>query len=143
MIFVLTPLTNDEQKDMTLAKEFCERSSYTDISISPVLAFSYLRRKDDWFMWHYCEELMHRCKIVRIFCDEVTPLMIHLIKYAVEKKLPIEFFEADGHYIDYDALIVNRRIGPGYRQMIHLAHGAVPESGICPHCGKAFIQEQQ
>ena len=141
MVFILTPLTNDQQKDMARAKEFCERASFTDISISPMLAFSYREHEDDWRMRHYSEKLMDQCESVRVFCDEVTPLMIHLIKYAVKKQLPIEFYESNGRHIDYDALIVNQHIGPGYRQMIHLAHGDIPVSGICPHCGKAFMKD--
>ena len=137
----MTPVTKDQQKDIAKAKEFCERSSFTDIPISPILAFSYRDHEDDWRMRHYSEKLMDHCESVRVFCDEVTPTMIRLIKYAAEKTLPMEFYDADGHHIDYDALIVNKRIGLGYRQMIQLAHGDIPAGGICPHCGKAIMKE--
>ena len=141
MIFIMTPISNNQEKDMAKAKEICERASFTDISISPMLAFAYRDYEDDWRMQYYSEKLMDHCESVRVFCDEVTPMMIHLIKYAVKKKLPLEFYEANGHYIDYDTLIVNQQIGPGYRQMIQLAHGDIPASGICPHCGKAFLHD--
>jgi hypothetical protein len=137
----MTPLTNDRQKDMATAEKFCRSSSFTELSISPMLAFSYRDYEDDWRMQYYSEKLMDLCESVRVFCDEVTEMMIHMIKYAMTKKLPIEFYDASGNHINYDALIINKRIGPGYRKMIVMSHGDLPASGVCPHCGSSLMTE--
>ena len=58
--------------------------------------------------------------------------MISQIKYAEKLGLPIHFYDADLNQINYDALVINRRIGPGYRKMIVEAHG----DKCCPCCGE-------
>ncbi len=141
MIFVLTPNTKDRTKDQELAKRLCLRFSYGEYAVSPVLTFSYLEDKDDWYVERYYRELLGRCEQMRVVCDEVTEQMISLIRIAIEKSVKIEFYDGDGNYINYDALIINKRIGPGYRQMIHLAHGDIPASGFCPHCGNPLTKD--
>lgn len=141
MIFVLSPNTDDPQKDFENAKRLCLACSFADTPVSPVLSFAYDVNENDWRRKYSYQELMVKCESVRVFCDEVTELMIKLIKVAIEKEIPIEFYEANGNHIEYDALIINKNIGPGLRQMIRLAHGDVQENVFCPHCGKKIAQD--
>ena len=55
------------------------------------------------------------------------------IKYAQELKLPIRFYDASLHEINVDALVINKRIGPGLRTMIMDVNGISCASGGCPY----------
>ena len=130
--FVMTPETGNRKNDIETAVKACGYYRLDSISISPVLALEYLR-DDDWLKSHYAKELMEKCSKVIVVCDEVTEEMISLIKYAQELKLPIRFYDATLHEINVDALVINKRIGPGLRKMIMDVNGISCASGGCPY----------
>ena len=141
MEMVLLPNTNDPKKDQEAARQVCDWFSHGTPLFCPTLAFSYRERHDDWFELHGIKEAIVHCERLKIFCNEVTEMMIDIIKFAIEKKIPMDFYDADWKYVSYDALVINKRIGPGYRKMITMAHGDLPASGICPHCGASLMAE--
>jgi hypothetical protein len=59
--------------------------------------------------------------------------MITEIKLAQELGLPIRFYDADLHEINVDALVINKRIGPGLRKMIMDVNGISCSTGGCPY----------
>lgn len=129
---ILTPITGDKRNDMDAAKRAVNYYRLSTLALSPVLAFSNLE-SDDWLLESNSKDLLEICTSVAVFTDEVTEMMIRLIKKAQKKELPIRFYDADRKHIDYDALVINQRIGPGYRKIIAEANGETCCSGICPY----------
>lgn len=143
MIYVLTAPTNDKAKDMEKLKVLCDRFSFSGTAVSPMLSFTYLKTDESWYSETYYRDLLDACDQMYVVADEVTARMIRLIKRAIERNIRIEFYDDSGNRIDYDALIINKRIGPGYRKMIMLAHGDVATTGVCPHCGALLGAEEK
>ncbi len=81
------------------------------------------------------KELLKECAELRVFADEVTEGMIDEIKMARELKIPMKFFNSDMEEIKYDSLIINHRIGPGYRQIIEDTYNPGKKNRICPFAG--------
>ena len=133
---ILIPNSQDNKKDQETALKVCDWFCSLNTVICPTLAFAYRDRHDDWFEIRAIKEVLDNCVKMKVFCDEVTAMMIDIIKYAIQKKIYIEFYDANWEPISYDTLVINNRIGPGYRKMITMAHGDIPADGICPHCGK-------
>ena len=103
-----------------------------DVPVSPVLAFSFLD-DEDWLKRFLSKALLKNSKSVVVCADEVTEQMITEIKYAQELKLPIRFYDASLHEINVDALVINKRIGPGLRKMIMDVNGISCSTGGCPY----------
>ena len=76
------------------------------------------------------QDLLKRCSEMRVFTDEVTEGIIAEINVAKENDIPIKFYDADMHLIEYDALIINDRIGPGYKKIIEDYYN--PKCNECP-----------
>lgn len=130
--FILTSITGDKKKDIEAAKRAVNYYRLSTLALSPVLAFSNLE-SDDWLFESNSKDLMEICTSVAVFTDEVTEMMIRLIKKAQKMELPVRFYDADRKEIDYDALIINRKIGPGYRKIIAEANGETCCTGVCPY----------
>ena len=131
-VYVMTPETGAKKNDTELAKNACGYFRLHDVSINPHLVLDYLK-DDDWLKAHMSKDLMNVCSRVAVFADEVTEQMITEIKYAQELKLPIRFYDASLHEINVDALVINKRIGPGLRKMIMDVNGISCASGGCPY----------
>lgn len=78
---------------------------------------------------------MAECKEVKVYADEVTEGMIEEIKEARKLNIPITFYNADMEEIKYDSLIINKRIGIGYRQIIEDTFHPGSGNRICPYAG--------
>ena len=131
MNYISTRIDDDNVKTMERAKNACKMFRLDAIALSPVLVLDYLHH-DDWLFDAHAFDLMKLCTDVYIFADEVSELMIAEIRKAHELGLPVHFYDADLNEVSYDALIINKRIGPGYRKMIAEANGETCCSGICP-----------
>ena len=131
-VYVMTPETGAKKNDTELAKNACGYFRLHDVSINPHLVLDYLK-DDDWLKAHMSKDLMNVCSRVAVFADEVTEQMITEIKYAQELKLPIRFYDSTLHEINVDALVINKRIGPGLRKMIMDVNGISCASGGCPY----------
>ena len=113
-----------------------------DVPVSPVLVFSFLD-DEDWLKRYLSKALLKNSKSVVVCADEVTEQMITEIKYAQELKLPIRFYDASLHEINVDALVINKRIGPGLRKMIMDVNGISCASGGCPYGAVTGEPEQE
>ena len=133
-IYICTPVDEDKKESKERAHRAARYFRLSGTAISPVLALSYLD-ENDWLYKPLSLELIDMCKAMCVFADEVTEHMIAEIKRAKELGIPIKFYDADSNEIDYDALVINKRIGPGYRKMIMDAHGDTCGNGLCPYSG--------
>ena len=132
--YVASPMRGDIKENLKRAAKYCEKVSYDGIPICPHLYFSTFlddnypgdRRKGMWMG----QELLKSCDELLIFTDEVTEGIIAEIKLAKENRIPIKFYDADMHLIEYDALIINDRIGPGYKKIIEDYYN--PKCNECP-----------
>jgi hypothetical protein len=61
--------------------------------------------------------------------------MIEEIQEARRLKIPIKFYNYDMEEIKYDALIINNRIGIGYKQIIEDTVNPGGGKYICPYAG--------
>ncbi len=118
------------------------------IPVAPSLSFAAFLDDNDiadrWRKKTMVMALLPQCKEFRVFCNEVTEDMIPEIKKAQELKIPVKFFDADLKEIDYDALIINKKIGPGYRKIIAEAHGDYSSGTICPYAAECpKVKEQE
>ena len=130
--YVITPAGKGSKNDVEAATKACRYFRMDDVPVSPVLAFSFLD-DEDWLKRFLSKALLKNSKSVVVCADEVTEQMITEIKYAQELKLPIRFYDASLHEINVDALVINKRIGPGLRKMIMDVNGISCASGGCPY----------
>ena len=130
--YVMTPAGKGSKNDVEAATKACRYFRMDDVPVSPVLAFSFLD-DEDWLKRYLSKALLKNSKSVVVCADEVTEQMITEIKYAQELKLPIRFYDASLHEINVDALVINKRIGPGLRKMIMDVNGISCASGGCPY----------
>ena len=134
LIYVASPCKGDIKANLKNAAKYSEHVSYDGIPICPHLYFSTFlddnypgdRRKGMWMG----QDLLKRCSEMRVFTDEVTEGIIAEIKIAKENDIPIKFFDSEMHLIEYDALIINDRIGPGYKKIIEDYYN--PKCNECP-----------
>ena len=130
--YVMTPTGMGKKSDMEAAVKACRYFRMEDVPVSPVLAFSFLE-DEEWMKSYLSKELLSKSGKVVVCADEVTEQMITEIKYAQELKLPIKFYDATLHEINVDALVINKRIGPGLRKMIMDVNGISCTNGGCPY----------
>ena len=130
--FVMTPEGAGKKADEEAAKRACSYFRMDDMPVNPVLAFSFLEDRD-WLNDYLAKELLKKSSKVAVCADEVTEKMITEIKLAQELGLPIRFYDADLHEINVDALVINKRIGPGLRKMIMDINGISCSTGGCPY----------
>ena len=138
--YVMTPTGMGKKSDMEAAVKACRYFRMEDVPVSPVLAFSFLEG-EEWLMNWLSKALLSKSGKVVVCADEVTEQMITEIKYAQELKLPIRFYDATLHEINVDALVINRRIGPGLRKMIMDVNGISCTNGGCPY--RAVTEEPE
>ena len=130
--YVMTPAGKGSKNDVEAATKACRYFRMDDVPVSPILAFSFLD-DEDWLRSYLSKALLKNSKSVVVCADEVTEQMITEIKYAQELKLPIRFYDSTLHEINVDALVINKRIGPGLRKMIMDVNGISCASGGCPY----------
>ena len=130
--YVMTPAGMGKKSDMEAAVKACRYFRMEDVPVSPVLAFSFLE-DEEWLKSYLSKALLSKSGKVVVCADEVTEQMITEIKYAQELKLPIKFYDATLHEINVDALVINKRIGPGLRKMIMDVNGISCTNGGCPY----------
>ena len=128
---------------MKTLRGYCNYLRYEGVVLCPQLTFSYMDESDreGWFRERRGQDLLDLSTEVYVFADELTELMMKEIRYAQKYGKQMHFHDASGKEIDYDSLIINEKIGPGYRKIIAEAHGETCCSGICPYgaecCTKA------
>lgn len=150
LIFVSSPLRGDIKGNLEKAKKYAKLVSFEGIPIVPHLYFTTFlddsNKADRWTGRRRGLQLLEQCQEMWVFADEVTEGMIEEIKTATELKIPIKFYNADREEINYDALIINRRIGPGYRKIIADAHGDCSCAWACAYageCGAEYAAEHE
>ena len=74
--------------------------------------------------------------LIEMSYEENDPSMIEEIQEARKRKIPIKFFNSDMEEIKYDALIINNRIGIGYKQIIEDTVNPGGSRHICPYAGQ-------
>ena len=141
--FICSPPHEGDPQKMAIARRYC-RDAVWDmmVPVAPNLSFAAFLDdadiSDRWRKKTIVAALLPECSEFRVFCDEVTEDMIPEIKKAQELKIPIKFYDADMKEVDYDALIINKRIGPGYRKIIAEAHGDYSSGTICPYTAECW-----
>lgn len=78
-------------------------------------------------------EFLKECKEMRVYADELTEEMITEIKEAQKLNITIKFYNSEMEEINYDTLIINKRIGIGYSQIIADTYGVSSGNGFCPY----------
>ena len=142
-IYIITNETGTTEKSMKTLRGYCNYLRYEGVVLCPQLTFSYMDEsdRDGWFRERRGQDLLDLSTEVYVFADELTELMMKEIRYAQKYGKEVHFHDASGKEIDYDSLIINEKIGPGYRKIIAEAHGETCCSGICPYgaecCTKA------
>lgn len=138
-IYICSPYRGDVAKNIENVKRYCSRVMYEGMPIAPHLYFTQFL--DDTFTtdrmrgMQFGLELLKECKEIRVFADEVSEGMIEEIKEAKKLNIPIKFYNAEMEEIKYDSLIINKRIGVGYRQIIEDTYNPGSGNRICPYAG--------
>lgn len=138
-IYICSPYRGDTKKNIENVKRYCHYATWDGIPIAPHLYFTQFldddSTSDRWRGIRWGLALLAECREIRVYADEVTEGMIEEIKEAQKLNIPIKFYDAEMEEIKYDSLIINKRIGIGYRQIIEdIVH---PGNGnrICPYAG--------
>lgn len=138
-IYICSPYRGDVKKNNENVKRYCRYNAWDGIPIAPHLYFTQFlddnSSGDRWRGIQWGLALLKECKEIRVYADEVTEGMIEEIKAAKELNIPIKFFNADMEEIKYDSLIINKRIGIGYRQIIEDTINPGRANRICPYAG--------
>lgn len=139
-IYVCSPYRGDVKGNLEKVKRYCSYVAYEGIPIAPHLYFTQFL--DD----NYPSDrhrgmrmglaLLKECKEIRVYADEVSEGMIEEIKLAQKLNIPIKFYNSEMEEINHDTLIINKRIGVGYRQIIADTYGVSSGNGICPYAGE-------
>ena len=139
-IYVCSPYRGDTKKNTENAKRYSWiEALHGAIPITPHLYFTTFLDDDN-----ICDRsqglrmgkaLLLECKEVHVYADEVSEGMIEEIKLAQKHEIPVKFYNSDMEEIKYESLIINKRIGPGYRQIIEDAFNPGRGSRICPYAG--------
>lgn len=137
-IFICSPYRGDIKKNIENAKRYCSYFSYEGIPIAPHLYFTqFLNEKYERYKGiSWGKALLAECKKMYVLADEVTEGMIEEIQEARKLHIPIKFYNSDMEEINYDALIINDRIGMGYKQIIEETINPDGRNHICPYAGK-------
>ena len=139
MIFISSPLKGDVKKNTENARRYCSYNAWDSIPIAPHLYFPQFlndempSERNRGIRWGL--KLLAECKEMKVYADEVTEGMIEEIKEARRLNIPITFYNADMEEIKYDSLIINKRIGNGYRQIIEDTVNPGGGNRICPYAG--------
>lgn len=147
-IFICSPYRGDVKKNIENVKRYCSYFSYEGIPIAPHLYFTQFldERYDRYKGMCWGKALLAECKEMYVFADEVTEGMIEEIQEARKLHIPIKFYNADMEEINYDALIINDRIGVGYKQIIEETINPDGGKHICPYagtCNKSCVKEPE
>ena len=123
MVYVCSPYKGDTEKNVKNVKHYCRIvTCYYKVPIAPHLYFTQFLNDDDSFDRIKGMEMglsiLPLCKEIWVIADEVTEGMIKEIKEAEKLGLQFKFMNSDMEEINYDALIINKRIGPGLRKII-------------------------
>jgi len=134
-IYIITNETGTSEESMKAIRSHCNYLRFEGVVLCPQLVFSYMDKSDreGWFRERRGQDLLDLSKEVYVFADELTELMMKEIRYAQRIGKKVHFHDASGKEIDYDSLIINEKIGPGYRKIIAEANGESCFSGICPY----------
>lgn len=148
--YICSPYRGDIEGNTEKAKKYSWRTMLEGfIPITPHLYFgSFLNESNVCDRWRGIEmgrELLRECSEVRVCADEVTEGMIDEISLARELKIPLKFYNVDMEIIKYDSLIINHRIGPGYRQIIEDEYNPGNKNRICPFqvYARGFLRKEQ
>lgn len=136
-IFICSPYRGDVKKNIENVKRYCSYFSYEGIPIAPHLYFTQFldERYDRYKGMRWGKALLAECKEMYVFADEVTEGMIEEIQEARKLHIPIKFYNSDMEEIKYDALIINNRIGMGYKQIIEEIMNPDGGKHFCPYAG--------
>ena len=138
-IYICSPYRGNTEKNIENVKRYCQYCAWDGIPIAPHLYFtqflndSSMTDRHRGMRWGF--ELLAECKEVRVYADEVTEGMIEEIKEARKLNIPIKFYNSEMEEIKYDSLIINKRIGIGYRQIIEDTYNPGSGNRICPYAG--------
>ena len=148
-IYISAPYKDDVKKDMENTKKYCRYIQWDGIPFAPHMYFAQFMdasySTDRWKAMRMSLEILKTCDKVCVFADEITEEMIQEITEAKKHNIPIEFRNADMEEIKYESLIINKRIGPGYRQIIEDTFNP-GGNRICPYastCEKAEKPETE
>ena len=138
-IYICSPYRGDVKKNIENVKRYCRDAAWDGIPIAPHLYFTQFLDDDSysdrWRGTHWGLELLKECAEIRVYADEVSEGMIEEIKEAQKCNIPIKFFNSEMEEIKYDSLIINKRIGIGYRQIIEDTVNPGGGNRICPYAG--------
>ena len=138
-IFICSPYRGDVEENLKKVKRYCSYTAYDGIPIAPHLYFTQFLDdnypSDRYLGIRMGLALLKECKEVRVYADEVSEGMIEEIKEAQKLNIPIKFYNAEMEEINYDSLIINKRIGIGYRQIIEDTYNPGNRARICPYAG--------
>lgn len=146
LIYICSPYRGDVKKNIENVKRYCRDAGWDGIPIAPHLYFTQFlddeRSSDRSRGIRWGLALLSNCKEVRVYADEVSEGMIEEINAAKKLNIPIKFFNSEMEEIKYESLIINKRIGIGYRQIIEDTYNPGGGSRICPYaadCGGSCI----
>ena len=138
-IYICSPYSGDTEKNIKNVKRYCQYCAWDGIPIVPHLYFTQFLDDnsmiDRYRGMHWGLKLLAECKEVRVYADEVTEGMIEEIKEARKLNIPIKFYNSEMEEVKYDSLIINKRIGVGYRQIIEDTYNFGNGNRICPYAG--------
>lgn len=139
-IFICSPYRGDVKKNIENVKRYCMYSGWDGIPIAPHLYFTQFLDDSSTADRHrglrWGLALLAECEEVRVYADEVTEGMIDEINEAKKLNIPIKFYNADMEEIKHESLIINKRIGIGYRQIIEDTYNPGGGSRICPYAAE-------
>lgn len=139
-IYICSPYRGDVKKNIENVKRYCQDAGWDGIPIAPHLYFTQFLNDDRssdrsrGIRWGLA--LLAGCDEVRVFADEVSEGMIEEIAYARKLNIPIKFYNSEMEEIKYESLIINKRIGIGYRQIIEDTYNPGSGSRICPYAAE-------
>lgn len=138
-IYICSPYRGEVKKNLENVKRYCRDVAWDGIPMAPHLYFTQFlddnSSSDRWRGTNWGLQLLKECSEMRVYADEVSEGMIEEIKEARRLEIPIKFYNSDMEEIKYDALIINNRIGIGYKQIIEDTVNPGGGKRICPYVG--------
>jgi len=142
--FICSPYQDDQGQNAARAARYCRNALWEGfIPVAPHLfihTYLYDTHSDGLYVNRLVKNVLEECAEFRVYCDELTEEMLREIKKAQDLRIPVKFYDVDMREVDYETLIVNKRIGPAYRKVISEAHGDYSSGTVCPYaaeCSKA------
>ncbi|MBR5943556.1 MAG: hypothetical protein IKZ94_01245 [Lachnospiraceae bacterium] len=139
-IYICSPYRGDVKKNTENVKRYCRDASYDGIPIAPHLYFTQFLNDtssyDRSLGLRFGLALLRECEEIRVFADEVSEGMISEIAEARKLNIPIKFYNSEMEEIKYESLIINKRIGIGYRQIIEDTYNPGRGAYFCPYAGE-------